>query len=69
MNKGFQYTLYPNNKQSTRMFQIAGATRYAYNWALDFTMKYFEENHKFISPNDITKEFTKHKREDDNKWL
>ena len=69
MNKGFQYTLYPNNKQSTRMFQIAGATRYAYNWALDFAMKYFEENHKFISPNDITKEFTKHKREDDNKWL
>lgn len=69
MNKGFQYTLYPNNKQNTRMFQIAGATRYAYNWALDFAMKYFEENHKFISPNDITKEFTKHKRENDNKWL
>ena len=44
MNKGFQYTLYPNNKQSTRMFQIAGSTRYAYNWALAFAMKYLEEN-------------------------
>lgn len=69
MTKGFQYELYPNNRQNTRMFQIAGATRYAYNWALAFAMDYFEENHKFISPNDITKEFTKHKKQDENKWL
>lgn len=41
MNKGFQYTLYPNNKQSTRMFQIAGATRYAYNWGIGFCYEIF----------------------------
>jgi putative transposase len=65
--KGFQYRIYPNNKQNTRMFQIANATRYAYNWALDFAMKYFEKHSKFISEYDITKEFTKHKL--NNEWL
>ena len=67
--KGFSYNIYPNNKQSTRMFAIAGATRFVYNWALDFAIKYYEDNEKFISANDITKELTKLKKETDTKWL
>lgn len=67
--KGFSYNLYPNDKQSTRMFAIAGATRFVYNWALDFAIKYYDENKKFISANDITKELTKLKQQTDTKWL
>lgn len=62
MIKTFRYKLYPNNKQNSRMFEIASATRYAYNWALDYAMNYFVQNHKFISEFSITKEFTKHKK-------
>lgn len=67
MIKSFKYKLYPNNKQNTRMLEIAGATRFAYNWALSFAMEYFEQNHKFISVNNLTKEFTKYKK--NNNWL
>lgn len=67
--KGFRIPLYPNNKQSTRLFQIAGATRYIYNWALEFVLNYFEETHKFISAFDMTKELTKYKKIEGNDWL
>ena len=67
--KGFRIPLYPNNKQSTRLFQIAGATRYIYNWALGFVLYYFEETHKFISAFDMTKELTKYKKIKENNWL
>ena len=67
--KGFKIPLYPNNKQSTRLFQIAGATRYIYNWALEFALNYFEETHKFISAFDMTKELTKYKKIEENNWL
>lgn len=67
--KGFRIPLYPNNKQSTKLFQIAGATRYIYNWALEFALNYFEETHKFISAFDMTKKLTKHKKIEENNWL
>lgn len=67
--KGFRIPLYPNNKQATRLFQIAGATRYIYNWALEFVLNYFEETHKFISAFDMTKELTKYKKIEENNWL
>lgn len=65
--KVYKYKLYPNNKQNTRMFNIASATRFAYNWALSFALTYFKNNKKFISEYDLTKEFTKYKK--DNTWL
>ena len=67
--KGFQVPIYPNNKQATRMFQIAGATRYIYNWALEFALNYYDEHKKFIYAKDMTKELTKFKRIKENNWL
>lgn len=32
--KTFKVRLHPNDKQNTRMFQYAGASRFAYNWAV-----------------------------------
>lgn len=67
--KGYRVPIYPNNKQNTRLFQIAGATRYIYNWALEYAMNYYDENKKFISDNDLTKELTKFKKIKENNWL
>ena len=32
--KTLKIKLKPNNKQETKMFQFAGAKRFAYNWAI-----------------------------------
>ena len=34
MVKAIKALLIPNNVQKTKMFQYAGASRFAYNWAL-----------------------------------
>ena len=34
MVKAIKVMLIPNNEQKTKMFQYAGASRFAYNWAL-----------------------------------
>ena len=34
MVKAIKVMLIPNNVQKTKMFQYAGASRFAYNWAL-----------------------------------
>ena len=34
MVKAIKVMLLPNNVQKTKMFQYAGASRFAYNWAL-----------------------------------
>ena len=34
MVKAIKVMLIPNNAQKTKMFQYAGASRFAYNWAL-----------------------------------
>ena len=41
MVKAIKVMLIPNNVQKTKMFQYAGASRFAYNWALgQFTRNY-----------------------------
>lgn len=34
MIRSLRIKLLPNNKQRTKLFQFAGASRFAYNWAL-----------------------------------
>jgi putative transposase len=59
----------PNKKQKTKMFQYAGAARFAYNWALERE----EENHKnggkFIQDGDLRKKFTQMKETGEYAWL
>lgn len=43
MIKSIRVQLLPNNKQKTKLFQFAGAARYAYNWALNKQMDHFCE--------------------------
>lgn len=61
--------LNPNNKQRTRLFQYAGASRFAYNWTLAKEKENYNNGGKFISDNDLRKEFTKLKKQEEYKWL
>lgn len=61
--------LVPNNKQTTKLFQYAGTARFAYNWTLAREQENYKNGGKFISDNDLRKEFTKLKHTDEYVWL
>ena len=49
MVKAIKVMLIPNNVQKTKMFQYAGASRFAYNWALAREIENYEKGGKFLS--------------------
>ena len=59
MIKALKVMLVPNNVQKTKMFQYAGAGRFAYNWALVREKENYEKGGKFISDSELRKEFTR----------
>lgn len=69
MIKSYKVMLHPNNKQKTKMFFYVGASRFAYNWALEQE----EQNHKqgkpFLSDGELRKRFTKLKQQEEYFWL
>ena len=69
MIKSIRVQLLPNNKQKTKLFQFAGAARYAYNWALNKQMDNFREGHKIQTDNDLRKEFTILRHSEGSEWL
>ena len=69
MIKSIRVQLLPNNKQKTKLFQFAGAARYAYNWALNKQMDRFFEGHKIQTDSALRKEFTVLRHAEENKWL
>ena len=69
MIKTIKVMLIPNNKQITKLFQYAGTARFAYNWALAREQENHENGGKFISDNDLRKEFTALKHTDEYAWL
>lgn len=69
MIKTIRIMLIPNNKQNTRLFQFAGAARYAYNWALSEEKLNHESGGKFLSDYELRKRFTQFKQIPENSWL
>ena len=61
--------LLPNNKQQTKLFQYANTARFAYNWALAREQENYKNNKKFISDNELRKEFTQLKKMSRYAWL
>ena len=54
--------LQPNRKQLTKLFQYAGTSRFAYNWTILREEENYNKGNKFLSNNDLRKEFTKLKK-------
>lgn len=67
--KTFKIMLHPNNKQKSKLFQFSGAARFAYNWTLEREQENYKKGNKFLSDNDLRKEFTLLKKKEDYKWL
>ena len=61
--------LNPNNKQLTKLFQYAGCSRFAYNWAIAREQENYKQGNKFLSDNELRKEFTQLKKQENHKWL
>ena len=55
MVKAVRVMLEPNNVQQTKMFQYAGAARFAYKWALAKEKDRYEKGGKFISDSELEK--------------
>ena len=69
MIKSIKIMLIPNNKQKTKLFQYSGASRFAYNWTLARQKENYANGGKFISDNDLRKEFTQLKKTNEYAWL
>ena len=69
MVKAIKVMLIPNNVQKTRMFQYAGASRFAYNWALAREKENYEKGGRFIPDTELRKEFTRLRNSDEYAWL
>lgn len=69
MIKSIKVMLLPNNKQKTKLFQYANTARFAYNWAIAKEQENHKQGNKFISDNDLRKEFTQLKKQDNFQWL
>lgn len=61
--------LHPNKKQLTKLFQYAGCARFAYNWAIARERDNYQQGNKFLSDNELRKEFTQLKKREDYTWL
>ena len=61
--------LIPNDKQKTKLFQCFGVSRFAYNWTLGKQQENYKNGGKFISDNDLRKEFTQLKKIKEYEWL
>ena len=69
MIKTIRVMLVPNNKQKTKLFQYANTARFAYNWALAKEKDNYKNGGRFISDNELRKEFTQLKKTDEYLWL
>ena len=69
MVRAIKVMLIPNNVQKTKMFQYAGASRFAYNWALAREKENYEKGGRFIPDTELRKEFTRLRNSDEYAWL
>ena len=69
MIKSMKVQLSPNNKQLTKLFQYVGCSRFAYNWTIAREQENHKQGNKFLSDNELRKEFTQLKKQENYKWL
>lgn len=69
MIKTYKVMLLPNHKQETKLFQFAGAARFAYNWTLERQIQNYKNGNKFLLDGALRKEFTQLKKQSGFEWL
>ena len=48
MIKGYKIQIYPNKEQAKDIINFCNASRFAYNWALQFEQEFYQMNHKYF---------------------
>lgn len=69
MIKTYKVMLLLNHKQETKLFQFAGAARFAYNWALERQIQNYKNGNKLLLDGALRKEFTQLKKQSGFEWL
>ena len=68
MLKSLKIRLLPTKEQEQMMFKTINCSRFAYNWALNRCNELYKQGEKY-SINNIKKEFTQLKKQEEYKWL
>ena len=66
---GRKVRLFPSEEQEKALWRAAGTARFVYNWTLARQEENYNNGNKFISDNDLRKEITQMKKEDEYRWL
>lgn len=66
---GRKVRLFPSEEQEKALWRSAGTARFVYNWTLARQEENYNNGNKFISDNDLRKEITQVKKEDEYRWL
>ena len=61
--------LKPTKEQETQLWKSVGTARWVYNWTLERQQESYTNGGKFIYDNQLRKEITQLKKQDDYKWL
>jgi putative transposase len=69
IKKAFKFRLELTEEQNERFRQFAGASRFAYNYALDRKKTLYKETGKTITSGEIQKEITQMKKTPEYQWL
>jgi putative transposase len=69
IKKAFKFRLELTPEQNERFGQFAGASRFAYNYALDRRKTTYKETGKAITSGEIQKEITRMKKTPEYEWL
>lgn len=67
--KVYRFQLRPNKAQEAVFYQMAGARRFVFNWALERRSGYYKEHGAGISSKDLSSELTALKKQPDTEWL
>lgn len=69
MIKTYKVKLIPNNRQKTKLFECAGVSRWAYNWALEQQQENYKNGRKFLNDQYLRKRLTQLKKTEEYVWL
>ena len=69
MIKAVKVRLRPTETQGQKLWQLAGVSRFAYNWTLARQKENHENGGKFLNDQVLRKEFTVLKQTPEYSWL
>lgn len=69
MIKAYKYKIHPSEEQKRQLTKFFGCTRFIYNWGLSIKTQSYKETGKSISYNDLAKQLTLLKQQDETSFL